>query len=217
MSVHLGALQAGNFDAGYTLEPAGQRHREEGSARRIEAGVIATYLLGRKDAQAFAAGTRSRGKFIAERPAWPSASRSHRHGREGRVKARSSARSYLVQAMNVAARLAAYRARWRASCWSRTSRRRTWPTSRSSSTSASYQGKVVGRRWSRPVMRECLPAHAATNQASAALVRARHAHHDPRADQALRRDAVYDGFDLDIPQRQDHLGVRAERLRQVAR
>jgi NitT/TauT family transport system substrate-binding protein len=56
MGVHLGALQAGTFDAAYTLEPIATMMIRQNVARRLEAGVIATYLLGRKDAQAFAAG-----------------------------------------------------------------------------------------------------------------------------------------------------------------
>lgn len=69
MGVHLGALQAGTFDAGYTLEPAASVMIKQGVAMRLEAGVIATHLLGRKDAQAFAAGGALSGKFIAEQPA----------------------------------------------------------------------------------------------------------------------------------------------------
>lgn len=44
MGVHLGALQAGTFDAGYTLEPLASMMIKNGVARRLEAGVIATYL-----------------------------------------------------------------------------------------------------------------------------------------------------------------------------
>ncbi len=69
MGVHLGALQSGNFDAGYTLEPLASVMAAKGVARRLEAGVIATYLLGRPDAKAFAAGGALSGKFLANRPA----------------------------------------------------------------------------------------------------------------------------------------------------
>lgn len=68
MGVHLGALQAGTFDAGYTLEPVATMMIRQGVARRLEAGVISTYLLGRTDAQAFAAGGTLAGKLITERP-----------------------------------------------------------------------------------------------------------------------------------------------------
>lgn len=66
--VHLGALQAGTFDAGYTLEPTASTMIKQGVARRLEAGVIATYLLGKPSAQAFAAGCALSGKLLSERP-----------------------------------------------------------------------------------------------------------------------------------------------------
>ncbi|MCW5261815.1 ABC transporter substrate-binding protein [Verminephrobacter eiseniae] len=47
---HLAALAAGQVDAVYTLEPTGTVGRLNGSARILEAGVIAKYILG--DAQA---------------------------------------------------------------------------------------------------------------------------------------------------------------------
>ncbi len=68
MGVHLGALQAGTFDAGYTLEPIASVMIKQGVARRLEAGVIATYLLGRADAQAYAAGGALSGKFVSDKP-----------------------------------------------------------------------------------------------------------------------------------------------------
>lgn len=69
MGVHLGALQAGTFDAGYTLEPMASVMVKQGVARRLEAGVISTHLLGRKEALAFAAGGALSGRFIKEKPA----------------------------------------------------------------------------------------------------------------------------------------------------
>jgi NitT/TauT family transport system substrate-binding protein len=68
MGVHIGALQAGTFDAGYTLEPIASVAIKQGVARRLEAGVISTYLLGRKDALAFAAGGALSGDFMAKNP-----------------------------------------------------------------------------------------------------------------------------------------------------
>ncbi len=68
LSVHLGALQAGTFDAAYTLEPVASVMIKQGVARRLEAGVISTYLLGRKEALAYAAGGALSGKFIADKP-----------------------------------------------------------------------------------------------------------------------------------------------------
>ncbi|MBA2960559.1 MULTISPECIES: ABC transporter substrate-binding protein [Ramlibacter] len=69
MGVHVGALQAGTFDAGYTLEPVASVAIRNGAARRLEAGVISTYLLGRKEALAFAAGGALSGEFLAKQPA----------------------------------------------------------------------------------------------------------------------------------------------------
>ncbi|QYU71082.1 ABC transporter substrate-binding protein [Leptolyngbya sp. 15MV] len=68
MGVHVGALQAGTFDAAYTLEPVATIAERAGAARRLEAGVIATHLLGRTDAQAWAAGAALTGKFLGEKP-----------------------------------------------------------------------------------------------------------------------------------------------------
>lgn len=68
MGVHVGALAAGTFDAAYTLEPVATIAERAGAARRLEAGVIATHLLGRRDAQAWAAGAALTGKFLAEKP-----------------------------------------------------------------------------------------------------------------------------------------------------
>ncbi len=68
MGVHVGALAAGTFDAAYTLEPVATIAERAGAARRLEAGVIATHLLGRAEAQAFAAGAALTGKFLQEKP-----------------------------------------------------------------------------------------------------------------------------------------------------
>jgi NitT/TauT family transport system substrate-binding protein len=68
MGVHVGALAAGTFDAAYTLEPVASIAVRAGAARRLEAGVIATHLLGRAEAQAFAAGAALTGKFLQEKP-----------------------------------------------------------------------------------------------------------------------------------------------------
>jgi NitT/TauT family transport system substrate-binding protein len=68
LNMHVGAMQAGTFDAGYTLEPAGTILKTSGGATELEAGVLATYILGRKDALAFAAGGAMTSKFVKERP-----------------------------------------------------------------------------------------------------------------------------------------------------
>jgi len=68
MGVHIGAITGANFDAGYTLEPLGTMMIKQGVARRLEGGVIATHLLGRVDAQAYAAGGLLSGKLVSEKP-----------------------------------------------------------------------------------------------------------------------------------------------------
>src|SRR5258708_40218081 len=60
-------VQAGTCDGAYTLEPIASAMVKQGVAQRVETGVIATYLLGRKDAQAFAAGGALYGKFMTEK------------------------------------------------------------------------------------------------------------------------------------------------------
>ena len=69
MGVHIGGVQSGQFDAAYTLEPVGTVGQRAGAFRLLEAGVISTHLLGRKDAKAFAAGAGFSGRYLAEKPA----------------------------------------------------------------------------------------------------------------------------------------------------
>ncbi len=107
IGVHLGALQSGNFDGGYTLEPAATVMVAQKIGRRVEAGVIATHLLGRKEASAFAAGAVLSDKFIADRP--DVAKRFATVWARG-VKAAqsdSSTRGYLIAGMKVPPELAA--------------------------------------------------------------------------------------------------------------
>jgi NitT/TauT family transport system substrate-binding protein len=68
MGQHVNAMTAGTFDAGYTLEPNASTMRKLGVARTIEAGVIAHYVLGDPDANAFAAGCAITSDFIKARP-----------------------------------------------------------------------------------------------------------------------------------------------------
>lgn len=65
---HLGALKAGTFDAGYTLEPNATVMRKQGVATTLEAGVIARYVLGDPKADAFVGGGVLSSRFINERP-----------------------------------------------------------------------------------------------------------------------------------------------------
>jgi NitT/TauT family transport system substrate-binding protein len=107
LSVHLGALQAGTFDAGYTLEPVASTMIKQGVARRLEAGVISTHLLGSPTSQAFAAGGALSNKLIAERP--DVAARFARAWARSVAAANSdaSARTLLAKDMNVPADMTA--------------------------------------------------------------------------------------------------------------
>lgn len=107
IGVHLGALQSGNFDGGYTLEPAATVMVAQKIGRRVETGVIATHLLGRKEASAFAAGAVLSDRLIAERP--DVARRFAAVWARGIQAAQSdsSTRGYLVQGMKVPPELAA--------------------------------------------------------------------------------------------------------------
>ena len=66
--VQVGALQAGLFDGGYVIEPVATVAISQGVARRLEAGVISTYLLDRKEAFSYAAGGAVTTRFMTEKP-----------------------------------------------------------------------------------------------------------------------------------------------------
>jgi NitT/TauT family transport system substrate-binding protein len=68
MGQHVNAMTAGTFDAGYTLEPNASTMRKLGVATTIEAGVIAHYVLGDPDANAFVGGCALTSEFIKTRP-----------------------------------------------------------------------------------------------------------------------------------------------------
>src|SRR2546427_5541947 len=67
MSQHVNVMTSGAFDAGYTLEPQASTMRKLGVARTLEAGVIAKYILGDEDGNAFAAGCAITSDFIRSR------------------------------------------------------------------------------------------------------------------------------------------------------
>ncbi len=106
MSVHIGALQSGQFEVAYTLEPVVSMMVHRGIGRRLESGVIATHLLGRPDACAVLAGGVMSDKFLKERPqvaerfarAWAKALKD---GNDD-----PKARELLVKHMNTAAEIA---------------------------------------------------------------------------------------------------------------
>ena len=68
MNQHVNVMTSGTFDAGYTLEPQASTMRKLGVARTLEAGVIAKYILGDEDGNAFAAGCAITSDFIKSRP-----------------------------------------------------------------------------------------------------------------------------------------------------
>jgi NitT/TauT family transport system substrate-binding protein len=68
MGQHVNVMTAGTFDAGYTLEPQASTMRKLGVARTLEAGVIAKYILGDDNGNAFAAGCAITSDFIKSRP-----------------------------------------------------------------------------------------------------------------------------------------------------
>jgi NitT/TauT family transport system substrate-binding protein len=107
INMHVNVLQAGTFDGGYTLEPSATIMVGQKVGRRVETGVIATYLLGRKEANAFAAGAVLSDKFMADKPdvarrfvqAWARGVKE--------AQADSSTRGYLIAGMKVPPELAA--------------------------------------------------------------------------------------------------------------
>ena len=68
MGQHVNAMTAGTFDAGYTLEPNASTMRKLGVATTLEAGVIAHYILGDPNANAFVGGCALTSDFIKNRP-----------------------------------------------------------------------------------------------------------------------------------------------------
>lgn len=106
MGVHVGALTAGTFDAAYTLEPVASIAIRQGAARLLEAGVIATHLIGRPTAQAFAAGACVTGRFLETRA--PVATRLAGAWRAAldMLRADPTTRTLLTQHMNTPADLA---------------------------------------------------------------------------------------------------------------
>ncbi len=68
MGQHVNAMTAGTFDAGYTLEPNASTMRKMGVATTLEAGVIANYVLGNPEANAFVGGCALTTDFIKAKP-----------------------------------------------------------------------------------------------------------------------------------------------------
>lgn len=68
MGQHVNAMTAGTFDAGYTLEPNASVMRKLGVATTLEVGVIAKYVLGNPNADAYVGGGALTTDFITNRP-----------------------------------------------------------------------------------------------------------------------------------------------------
>jgi NitT/TauT family transport system substrate-binding protein len=68
LGVQVGALAAGSFDAAYAIEPIATIALSRGVARTLEAGVISTHLLGRRDALTWASGPAVTRRFLEARP-----------------------------------------------------------------------------------------------------------------------------------------------------
>lgn len=68
MGQHVNAMTAGTFDAGYTLEPNASTMRKMGVATTLEAGVIAHYVLGNPEADAYVGGAALTSDFVKTRP-----------------------------------------------------------------------------------------------------------------------------------------------------
>lgn len=68
MGQHVNAMTAKTFDAGYTLEPNASVMRKNGVARTFEAGIIAKYVLGDPNANAWVGGCALSSDFIKTKP-----------------------------------------------------------------------------------------------------------------------------------------------------
>ena len=140
MGQHVNAMTAGTFDAGYTLEPNASTMRKLGVATTIEAGVIAHYILGDPNANAFVGGCALTTDFIKSRPdvakrftaAWEKAARLINEIRRRRASTWSRTRSR--------PRTWSIPCRWCATSWRRTSTPRTRRSIRNSSTSPCRPG-----------------------------------------------------------------------------
>src|SRR5215470_11316070 len=64
---HVNAIKAGTFDGGYTLEPSATIIEKVGAGHTVEAGVIAKYILGDVNSNAYAAGCAFTADFIKAR------------------------------------------------------------------------------------------------------------------------------------------------------
>ena len=68
MGQHINAMTAGTFDAAFTLEPNASTMRNMGVAQTLETGIIAKYVLGDPDANAWVGGCALSSDFIKDKP-----------------------------------------------------------------------------------------------------------------------------------------------------
>ena len=68
MPQHIPGMQSGQFEVAYSLEPVVSMLVHRGVGRKLDAGVIAKYILGRPDACAVLSGGVMSDKFLKERP-----------------------------------------------------------------------------------------------------------------------------------------------------
>lgn len=102
LAVQTGALKSGSFDGGYTLEPVASIMVKSGVARRVEGGVISTYLLENPKAHAYAAGAAFSDAFMKARPDVAARFAKAWFRAMDDVARDPSVRAYLVTDMNVA-------------------------------------------------------------------------------------------------------------------
>lgn len=101
LNVQLGALKSANFEGGYTLEPTATIMIKAGVARRIEAGVMSTYLLNDSEADTYAAGAAVSGSFLKDKPELAARFAQAIAKAVADINADPSVRSILVSDLNV--------------------------------------------------------------------------------------------------------------------
>src|SRR5436305_1014497 len=68
MAQHINVLKSGQYDAAYTLEPGGTMMDQMDIAKTLEAGIIASIILGDPSADAYVGGAALSEDFIKARP-----------------------------------------------------------------------------------------------------------------------------------------------------
>src|SRR4051794_9372032 len=68
MAQHINVIKSGQYDAAYTLEPGATMMDQMDIAKTLEAGIIASIVLGDRDAEAYVGGAALSDDFIKGRP-----------------------------------------------------------------------------------------------------------------------------------------------------